>query len=259
MTSYEKATLICSTIAILLSVFIPLFQYFIKRMKRLKISIIPFETNSLNLLFNESGSYFKFSFCIECQNKPTTISSIHAKIIRKTDNVEKLYSWSSFESVYINWFGYNSANRINSVSYARPYKINPDTLEPFIIEFSNTDILDLQKLCHDRDQRLLRYAQYGEKQFSSINDLHNSYITTNEYHELCSSFKDYLFWTPSDYKLTVEIFHDVSKKETFEYNFSISEKDHALFCKNPESIIFNQLYRQSNQPIIPFNSVAKSI
>ena len=259
MSFYEKATLICSAFAIILSIFIPLLQFAFKKMKRLKISIVPFETNSLNLLFNESGSYFKFSFCIACQNKPTTISSMHAKIIKKSDNSEKIFNWSSFESVYINWFGNNSANRINSVSYARPYKINADILEPFIIEFSNTDFIDLRKLCDDRDQKLLRYVQFGEKQFTTLNDLHKSYVTLDEYHTLCDAYKDYLFWTPDDYELILNLNHDIKKKKVFKYKFSINENDYSLLCKNQDSIIFGQLYKQANQSPLPFNTILKSL
>lgn len=263
MTLYEKLTLICSGIAILLSILIPLFQFIIKliikQARSLKLSIIPFETNSLSLFFNESGSYFKFSFCIECLNKPSTISSIKARIIKKEDKTEKSFTWSSFEPVIVNWFGYDSSNRINSVSYARPYRINPGSLEPFIIEFSNSDSSELQKICFDRNQKLQRYLCFNNKQFNSIYDCHNSYIELDEYQELSDSFKRFLFWTPSDYELTMDVFHDIQVKETYKYTFSVSEEDYTLLCKNIESIIFSQLYKQSNQPIPPFNTLFKTV
>ena len=106
-----------------------------KKTKRLKLSIIPFENNPLSLLFNESGCYFKLMFCIQCENQDTTITSIEVTLKRQSDTWEKTYKWSSLDSIYLNWFGNNTANRINSATYARPYKIKENTLEPFIIEF----------------------------------------------------------------------------------------------------------------------------
>lgn len=259
MSLYQKASLICSAIAILLSILIPLAQYLFKLAKRRKLSIIPFSSDSLTLLFNESGSYFKLSFCIECQNKNSTISSICAKIIRKSDKLEKTYTWSCFESVYINWFGQNSDNRINSVSYARPCKLSADTLEPFIVEFSNSDTKELRELCSTRDKNLLRYVQFGDKTFTSLDDFHKFYITRDEYHELCGSYKNYLYWFPGEYELIIELHHDVRKKKSFSFNFSVTENEYKSFCKNTDSIIFGQLYKNSNQPMIHFYSVTKSL
>lgn len=259
MSFYEKATLLCSAIAILLSILIPLIQFIISRSKRLKLSIIPFENNSLYLLYNESGSYFKFSFCVSCQNRPTTISSIQAKILRKSDGKEKLFNWSTLESIYINWFGINSANRINSVSYARPCKINADTLEPFIVEFTNTDTEHLQELCSARDQQLLRYVTFSEKQMNSVDDLRKTYTALDEYRQLCKDYNCFLFWLPGEYELSLTLKHDVKKKKIVKYNFSISESEYSQICKNEESIIFGQLYKQSNQQPLPFNSIPKTL
>lgn len=259
MSFYEKATLLCSAIAILLSILIPLVQFIISKSKRLKLSTIPFENNSLYLFFNECGSYFKFSFCISCQNRPATISSIHAKIVRKSDGTEKLFNWSTLESVYVNWFGINSANRINSVSYARPCKINADTLEPFIVEFANTDADHLQELCAVRDQQLLRYVQFGEKQINSVDDLRKTYTVLDEYRQLCKNYNCFLFWLPGEYELSLTIKHDVKKEKIIKYNFSISENEYSNISKNEESIIFNQLYKHSNQQPLSFYSIPKTL
>lgn len=62
-----------------------------------------------------------------------------------------------------------------------------------------------------------------------------------------------------NYELTIEINYGVKKNNTFKYNFSISEDDYIQLCKNPESIIFGQLYKQANHPLIPFHSVSKSL
>ena len=134
MSSYEKYSLIISIIAIAISIGVPLLQWLYKKTKRLKLSIIPFENNPLSL-FNESGCYFKLMFCIQCENQDTTITSIEVTLKRQSDTWEKTYKWSSLDSIYLNWFGNNTANRINSATYARPYKIKENTLEPFIIEF----------------------------------------------------------------------------------------------------------------------------
>ena len=56
----------------------------------------------------------------------------------------------------------NSANRLNSATYARPYKIKENTLEPFIIEFSAQD--DASKLnseCNDNETSLSQFMYFN--------------------------------------------------------------------------------------------------
>ena len=131
--------------------------------------------------------------------------------------------------------------------------------KPFIVEFTNTDTSELQKLCFERDKKLQRLLKFGERSFDSLIDLHKYYITLDEYHELAKDFENFLFWTPGEYSIEIEITHDVRKKKCFEYTISITDDDYNLLCKNTESIIFGQLYKQSGQPLLCFNSVVKEL
>lgn len=80
-------SLIISIIAIVISRGVPLLQWLYKKTKKLKLSIMPFENNTVSLLFNESGCYFKLMFCIQCENQDTTITSIEVTLKRQS------YTW----------------------------------------------------------------------------------------------------------------------------------------------------------------------
>ena len=81
ISPYECWSLLLSALAIFISIAIPVTQFLVKKFKRLKISIIPFEQTAITLLFNESGAYIKLLMCLECKNQDTTIKKIRKRFI----------------------------------------------------------------------------------------------------------------------------------------------------------------------------------
>lgn len=260
MSTYEKYSLYISIIAIIISIVVPLVQWIYKKTKKLKLSVIPFENNPLSLLFNESGSYFKLMFCIQCENQDTTITSIDVKLSRQSDIWEKTYKWSTFDSIYINWFGNNSANRINSATYARPYKIKADTLEPFIIEFSNqNDAIELLSKCDSNTDKLSQFIQFNpkykinscknvEELNQTIASIKNAYKQKPEYSSMQKSLQKYFYWKADIYFLNLSVHYGVGKCKQYCFKFEISEEDSNSFSRNYEEISFCRLHKLYNLP-----------
>ena len=195
ISPYECWSLLLSALAIFISIAIPVTQFLVKKFKRLKISIIPFEQTAITLLFNESGAYIKLLMCLECKNQDTTIKKIHVNITRNSDKESCNFEWSTLESIYVNWFGANVSNRINSISYARPFKIGADTLEPLIIEFSGNGSIALKDFCHNRNLQLQRFMQFSGEQFQSVDDVCKKYkvpLIVDEAHACLWNFNKHL-------------------------------------------------------------------
>lgn len=260
MSSYEKYSLIISIIAIAISIGVPLLQWLYKKTKRLKLSIIPFENNPPSLLFNESGCYFKLMFCIQCENQDTTITSIEVTLKRQSDTWEKTYKWSSLDSIYLNWFGNNTANRINSATYARPYKIKENTLEPFIIEFLiQDDASKVNSECNANETSLFQFMHFNpDYQISScktidelkttIASIKAGYKRTNEYSSINKTLKQYFYWKADKYLLNLSIHYGVDKCKQCTYEFEISQEESDEFSKNFEEITFCRLHKSCNLP-----------
>lgn len=225
-----------------------------------RTSIIPFENNPLLLLFNESGCYFKLMFCIQCENQDTTITSIDATLTRQSDSWKKTYKWSFLESTYINWLGNNSANRLNSATYARPYKIKENTLEPFIIEFSAQD--DASKLnseCNDNETSLSQFMyfnpDYKISSCKNIDELKTTiaaikagYKQTNEYSSINKTLEQYFYWKSDSYLLNLSIHYGVDNCKQCSYEFEISQEEANEFSRNFEEITFCRLHKSCNLP-----------
>lgn len=258
-TPYEWWSLIIAALAVFLSIAIPVTQFLIKKFKRLKISIIPFEQTALTMLFNESGSYIKLLICLECKNQDTTIKKIHVNIIRDCDNQSCALEWSTLESIYVNWFGANTSNRINSVSYARPFKIKADTLEPFIIEFSGNGSIALKDFCIKRNKQLQRFIQFSNQKFETPDDVCKKYkAVSSEYTEMVSELSEYFFWKAGTYTIKIDILHDLNKTTSSKFSFVLSDDESKLLEKNIDSTIFGRLYENTPIPMI-FNVVNKPL
>lgn len=246
MTTYEKLTLIVSIMAIVVSVAIPLIQYILRKIKQLKLTILPFDHTPLRLFFNESGSYIKFKFSLECKNQPATIHSIRARVIRDSDGGQLDLIWSTAESVYVNWFGPNAANRINSVSIVHPLKVLADTLEPMIIEFSNCNQTSILNACSQRDDIINKALQqwHPEKIDELITILHEE----GNLEQLKPSLIESNFWKAGTYKLYLDIQYNTSKILTTTFCFSISDTSEHTIKNNTQAILLCQIYKQSNLP-----------
>ena len=259
ISPYEWWSLIIAALAVFISIAIPFAQFLYKKYKRLKISIIPFEQTALTMLFNESGSYIKLLICLECKNQDTTIKKIHANITRSNDNHSCSFEWSTLESVYVNWFGTNASNRINSVSYARPFKIKADTLEPFIIEFSGNGSISLKKFCNNRNQCLQRFIQFSGEKFETADDICKKYKTASpEYSKMVSELSEYFFWEAGTYTITIDILHDLNKITSSKFTFTLDNSDSDLLKQNIDSTIFGRLYENTQTPI-SFNVINKPL
>lgn len=246
MNTYEKWSLVVSILAIIISITVPLIQYMCKRIKRLHLDLIPFANNGITIFFNESGSYFRASFCIRCQNQDTTISNINATITR-SDTCSKVFEWSYFDSIYVNWLGTNTNNRINSVSCARPYKIKADTLEPFIIEFSNDENKNSNRICTKRDSMLSRFIQFSTP-IENINQLHQTFKASQNYTELINDYNQLFFWDAGQYCLQFDITHDVNKISSSMFHFNISNEESQKLKENSEQTVFCSVHNSYNIP-----------
>lgn len=259
ISSYEWWSLFIAAFAVFLSIAIPVIQFLIKKCKRLKICIIPFEQTALTLLFNESGSYIKLFICLECRNQDTTIKKVHVNIVRNSDNQSCSFEWSTLESIYVNWLGANISNRINSVSYARPFKINANTLEPFIIEFCGNGSASLKDFCSNRNQQLQRFIQFSGEEFKTPDDICKKYKSTSpEYAKHVSELAKYFFWETGAYTITIDVLHDLGKKTSSKFTFRIENNESELLRKNIDSTIFCRLYENTPAPAF-FNVVNKPL
>ncbi len=241
ITLYELWSLFFSGFAIFISIIIPLIQFLYKKYKRLKITIIPFERTALALSFSDVGSYIRLSFCIECRNQDTTVKKVIAQVVRKSDRQTCSFEWFAFDSVYINWFGSNASNRINSMSYARPYKIKADTLEPFIIEFSGNGFDDLKRFCIERNKQLQLFRQFSGGEFKSPEDVRNKFKEWNqlEYTNMINKLSQYFFWEPDEYTITIKILHDLGKTDMSTFSFILKPDETDSLKRNFEYAIFN--------------------
>lgn len=259
ISPYECWSLLLSALAIFISIAIPVTQFLVKKFKRLKISIIPFEQTAITLLFNESGAYIKLLMCLECKNQDTTIKKIHVNITRNSDKESCNFEWSTLESIYVNWFGANVSNRINSISYARPFKIGADTLEPLIVEFSGNGSIALKDFCHNRNLQLQRFMQFSGEQFQSVDDVCKKYkAESSEYPDLVSELSKYFFWKAGDYTLTISILHDLAKTTSSTFTFNLNAKESELLQRNIDSTIFGRLYESTPTPMV-FNVINKPL
>ena len=260
MSFYEKWSLIIAGAALILSICIPIFQYLYHKYKKTKLSIVPFESTPLILMFNESGCYFKLKFCIQCEHQDATISTIHATITRKSDNFEREYEWSTLESIYLNWLGNNTSNNINSVSYARPYKLKADTLEPFIVEFSNeNDSKELESIVYDNLTSLNQFIRYKpDYDFKTATDIEsfnklftkirNDFKKDLSFKTTYKAFEEHFYWEPDTYYLNLYLYYDTGNLKTFRFEFIISEDDSKKLLQNYDSIIFGKFEKQYNLP-----------
>lgn len=235
MTLYEKYTLVISIAAILVSVLLPLIQYISKKMKRLQLTPLLFDQLPLTLLYNESGSYIKLRFSLECKNKDCTIKSMKVNIRRKSDNQILQLRWSTMESVYINWFGANVGNRINSVSLVRPTKISADTLEPLIVEFSQNDVQAMQSLCSERDRILQEIFTTVHPE--NIETFSLAIQDSKEIESLSNQISIHNFWFAGEYVLELEIYHDAGKCTTNTFSFAVEHEMEERLRQNTRMVI----------------------
>lgn len=148
---------------------------------------------------------------------------------------------------------------INSVSYARPFKINANTLEPFIIEFSGNGSACLKDFCSSRNQHLQRFIQFSGEKFESYDDICKKYKSISpEYAKQVSELAAYFFWEPGAYTIAIDVLHDLGKKTCSKFTFCLEENESELLRKNIDSTIFCRLYENTPTPAF-FNVINKPL
>jgi len=249
-TTTDYLSLIAIVVSIL-ALLMPLWQYLYQKFFRpLKIRIIPF--NKTAFLFNESGSYIKMKFSIDCENQDMVISKIGVEVTshRKVKKEILLLNWNFFEPVNFNWLGSNMSNSINTTAYARPIKVNKSSIEPFIIEFSSNSqdvINELSALSDERSNSLNNYiATLPNKDTVKIQEVIDGYKNTNEYSTTFNAYEKYLFWEAGDYSLKVIIEYGKDKQYTQTYKFSLDSQEAQKIKENIEKTIFCRFLSQNN-------------
>lgn len=239
----------------LLAFLMPLWQYLYRKFfKPLSLHIVPF--NRTNLIFNESGSYAVVKFSIDCKNRNIVINNIRVEIeTRRAIKNETLYlDWNFFEPVSLNWLGSNMANSINTTAYARPIKVDKDSIEPCIIEFSNNNIdaiNALSELANRRNEQLNDFilSLTTEDEKPSVQAVIDGFRKTNEYRELCSLYEKYLFWESGEYTLTVFLDYDDGKVYSQSFSFTVTAEEAKHEKTNIDKTVFCRMMKENNIPI----------
>lgn len=247
MTQYEKLSITISILAILISTFVPIGKFLWKKyVTKLSLNILVFD--KLLLLFNESGAYFKMKFAIECNNHPTTIKNVKAKITRVENNETNIYEWSFLESTSM-WLGIEPSSRTITSQYAGPIKLEANSLTPLYIEFSNEN----QKYCNDikrgvneRDDSILALKKEFQLSgnFSDYESFQQEYRKKSSYNQLYALFSDKCYWKEGDYSLKIIITYGNNETYTKQYFFSISKEDSENLKQNIDEIIFGRIKQE---------------
>lgn len=242
MTEYEILSVRLSIIAILLSILIPFVQFaYNKWFKRLKLDILPFD--KLILLFNESGSYLKIKFAINCLNQSITVKNIKATVSKKSNNETNIFNWSFFESVQMNFVTGATPNTIFSTQYATPVRYPADTLNPLIVEFANTDNKTNSDLAETRKKRDIaiqesRSRETGAFDYSTFSE---QFKQNSKYLDIYSAYMDCFLWKEGEYDVKITVTYDNDKFYTKSFTFQITKEEEEILKKNIEEVIFCRL------------------
>lgn len=240
MTKYETLTVIISGIALLLSILIPLSSYiYNKFLKKLEINILPFDFTSL--FHNESGSYFRAKFAIECKNKPLTIKTINATIIKEQNNETYKYKWSFLESLFC-WISADPNNRAFTTQYATPMTLCNDSITPFIIEFATADETYRNKstaIIQARDKEITNLKNKAQN-IDSYESFVKYVKKQDEYNQLYTKLFDAFIWKEGSYIIEFEIIYDKNKSYKSTFRFQINEEEMKNLQTNIDEIIFNR-------------------
>ncbi len=243
MTEYEKLSIIISAFAVLFSVLIPLSQFVYKKYwRRLKLNILPFD--KLTLLFNESGSYLKIKFAIDCLNQSVTVKNIKATVTKTSNNETNIFNWLFFESVQMNFVtGTYTPNTIFSTQYATPVRYPADTLNPLIVEFANIDNKinsDLAEMKKKKDIAIQEACsrETGVFDYSSFCD---RFKQDSKYLSIYNGYSECFLWKEGVYDVKITVTYDNNKLYTKSFTFQINKEEEEILKKNIEEVIFCRL------------------
>lgn len=229
ISAYELLALIISGFALV----IPLLKYlWNKCILRPKIRFLL--AGNATLFFNQSGSYMQINGVIEAHNKAVTIRRITASIKRQKDDQTLNLSWSQFISpVNQSLVG----NFVQTTEAAHPSRIEANSVICAFVQYS--DPFDsFGKKFRSSSTGLFSMIPRLEIVESNYEDALKSYMTSPLYSDLKRLMQDEYFWEIDKYLLDITVEYNKQSKETFHYEFSVSEQAYQeLICNSDESLI----------------------
>lgn len=214
------------------------------------MDILPFD--KLILLFNESGSYLKIKFAINCLNQSIIVKNIKATVTKKSNNETNTFNWSFFESVQMNFItGTYNPNTIFSTQYATPVRYPEDTLNPLIVEFANTDNKTNSDLAETRKKKdiAIQEACSGETGAFDYSTFSEQFKQNSKYLDIYSAYMACFLWNEGEYDVKITVTYDNDKFYNKSFTFQITREDEEILKKNIEEVIFCRLKQSYYIPV----------
>lgn len=242
MSKYEIITTILSTIAILVSVFMPLTKWLWKTYI-IRTKIVFHKMDQATLFFNKSGSYIRINGVIEAKNKVAIIKKVSLTLTREKDNLTKKLSWIYLISPVTQTLMGNILQQAQEC--AHPFRVEANSIACAFIEFGDpykSSEIKILRSCSIIDNLIAQQppkSSYGEA-FDTLSKL-------PEYLESKNNILSDNYWDIGKYIANINIEYNNNKNKTFSYEFTLSEQNYEELRRNADEILtikLKELYKE---------------
>lgn len=236
MTKYEIITTILSTIAILVSIGIPLIKW-LWNTYIVKAKITFHQIGQATLFFNKSGSYIRINGVVESRRKASIIKNVSLTLTRETDGITKKLSWCYLISPVTQTLLGNLLQQAQEG--AHPFRVEANSIACAFIEFGDpykASDIKIQKICTKIDSLITQL-----KSKSSFCEAFDALSKQPEYLESKNKVLENNYWDIGKYTANIDIEYNNNKKESFSYEFSLSEQNYEELLCNADEILIIQL------------------
>lgn len=232
MSIYELLALSISIIAIIIPIGRCLWN---KWGKKAKLNYLP--NGTVNLFFNQSGSYLRIDGAYEAVNKPISVKSIAVSVIRRKDDKKLNLSWSSFISpVNQSLVG----NYIQTTEKAHPFRIEADSIACAFTEFA--DPFDSAGKVFERTIKDLFEQSRQPIIDGNYDDAVIKYCQMEKYIQAKSTLEKEFFWEIGKYDIMIYVQFS-GKMVEFHYSMCIDESSHKKLYENIDESLVAPLKR----------------
>lgn len=217
-------SLIISFISVVISFLTFFFSIVLPLLRKCKLTVSLFKQIPISLIFNHAGTSLKLRFSIHSKNKESTIKEIEIILKRTSDNKTLKLEWSLLENPFTMWATHLS-NTFNYVHFARPVKINTNSVEPFVIEFLNYKDSDEVLKIYTKLKQII-YDKIDFKNIKNIDEfipISNELKKLKEIDDLLNQLFAYDFWQTDNYILNLNILYNDKKWIENKFSFTINK------------------------------------
>lgn len=244
MTKYEIISTIISSLALALSILIPIIQWLWRRF--IISADLEFHANGQAILFfNQSGSYIRLFGVIESKRKSTTVRKMWIDITRTSDNNRLSLVWSSLISpVNQNLVG----NFVQTTEVAHPFRVEADSVMCAFVEYG--DMVDsFRKKFFENCPEWNEVIPQFDRLKGDYERLLSIYSESPEYAEAKKLFQQEFFWNPGRYLACIIIEYDKGIKKQFPFVFDVSEQTSEELRNNIDEIMRAKLKAYFHQAL----------